>query len=121
MVENTEKLKVTQTRIVHRITLKRFIASIFNSFNIERGGIYTLKRLFYNPGSMTIHYLGIGRFQYTAPFRMLILSTALALLIINWMGFTSDFMQGVAEGSKKLSSDQISRIQEFISSYFNLI
>ncbi|MFW5762393.1 MAG: hypothetical protein ACOCXH_15575 [Cyclobacteriaceae bacterium] len=65
MANQSDTIEVTETRIIRRVTLKGFVTSVLDAFNIERGGIYTLKRLFSNPGNMSFHYLGEGRFRYT--------------------------------------------------------
>ncbi len=121
MANQSDTIEVTETRIIRRVTLKGFVTSVLDAFNIERGGIYTLKRLFSNPGNMSLHYLGEGRFRYTAPFRMLILSTALALLVINTRNFTIEFLNGLGSANENFSDAYAEKVQLIFTQYLNLL
>ena len=73
---------IVEERRWNRITLKYIFSSLLDAFNLERGGIYTLKRLFINPGQMAKDYLGAERFHFTPPFRLLFITTAIVIYII---------------------------------------
>ena len=83
-----EPLDISEVRRVHRITIAHIFRSLFDAFNMDRGGIYTAKQLFINPGKAVRDYLGANRYHYTPPFRILIITTALALFAIGLSEFT---------------------------------
>lgn len=121
--EREDELKVVETRVVKRITIGRIFSSIFEAFNLERGGFFTVKALLTNPGKAIKEYLGENRFHYTPPFRVLIITTALALYFISisdtadHMG--NDFIQGVDDADKlKLIQD---KVFGFIGTYANFV
>lgn len=78
---NREK-EVIRTFTVKRLSIKNTITYLFEAFSLEYGVLFTLKQLFINPGKLAIDYLTAGRYKYTPPFRLLILSTALTLFSI---------------------------------------
>jgi hypothetical protein len=105
MIEETEYpesesefMLVTEKRMVHRITLSYLITSLLDAFNLERGGIYTVKRLFSHPANMLRAYLGKQRYRFTPPFRLLLITTAVALFLLNVSGEGSSFLEGVKDG-----------------------
>lgn len=91
------QVEVVEKRLIKRITFRNFIASIFDAFNIDRGAIFTLKELFRRPGLMTLSYLGLNRYNYVPPFRLLIVTTAFALLAISiiFKNQDNEFVRGL--------------------------
>ena len=126
-----EPLDVTEIRTVKRITMKQVLHSAVEAFNIERGGIYTIKQLFTNPGAAVLDYLGPNRFHYVPPFRILVVTTALALFLIGLAEFTeqasADFTQGFSSsvedngGNPEEATVTILSLLGEIQGYFNLI
>jgi len=116
-----QPIEVQETRQVHRLTMRRWFQGMLEAFEIDRGAIYTLRRLFVNPGAMFLDYLGSHRFHYVPSFRMLVLSTALILLIFNYLGSFDEFFGGMKEGSDTLDSESIDQFQRFFVNYFNLL
>ncbi len=106
---------------MHRLTMRRWFVGMLEAFEIDRGAIYTLRRLFVNPGAMFLDYLGTRRYHYVPSFRMLVLSTALILLIFNYLGSFDEFFGGVKEGADSLDSESIDQFQRFFVNYFNLL
>ncbi len=113
------ELQYTEERTIRRLSVKNFFASILEAFNLERGAIYTLKRLFTAPGHMVLDYIGAGRYKYVGPFKLLVISTALALLAISqselFERFSSNFKEDIT-----VNSDITSFFAQ-IQSYVNLI
>lgn len=80
--------------------MKQVVFSAVDAFNMDRGGVYTIKQLCKNPGETIRDYLGANRYHYTPPFRILIITTAIALFLIGLAEFTqhasADFSKGYA-------------------------
>ncbi len=85
-----EPLDITETRQVKRITFRQVLNSAFDAFNVDRGGIFTLKNLLIDPGAAVRDYLGANRYHYTPPFRLLIITTAIALFLISQAEFINE-------------------------------
>jgi hypothetical protein len=116
-----QPIEVQETRQVHRLTMRRWFQGMLEAFEIDRGAVYTLRRLFVNPGAMFLDYLGSRRYHYVPSFRMLVLSTALILLIFNYLGSFDEFFGGVKEGADSLDSESIDQFQRIFINYFNLL
>ncbi|HKK39868.1 MAG TPA: DUF3667 domain-containing protein [Cryomorphaceae bacterium] len=129
-----EPLDVTEVRKVKRITMKQVLHSAVDAFNIERGGIYTIKRLLIDPGATVLDYLGANRYHYTPPFRILIFTTAIALFLIGVAEFTeqaaTDFSNGYNSSVEENSNDpdksrqaleSMIHLMEEVQGYTNLI
>lgn len=114
-------IEVQETRQVHRLTMRRWFQGMLEAFEVDRGAIFTLRRLFVNPGAMFLDYLGSRRFHYVPSFRMLVLSTALILLIFNYLGSFEEFFGGVKEGADSIDSESIDQFQRIFINYFNLL
>ncbi len=118
---------VIEERKWNRISMAFIFQSVFDAFSIERGGIYTLKRLFSNPAQMAKDYLGKERFHFTPPFRLLIVTTALAIYILSELGFGEQFLNDIQEGAKVQADGNpkgpkaIAEILSGWSNYTNLI
>ncbi|MEM9052765.1 MAG: DUF3667 domain-containing protein [Bacteroidota bacterium] len=126
-----EPLDVTEIRQVKRITVGQVLGSMIVAFNMDRGGVYTAKQLFINPGKAVREYLGANRFHYTPPFRILIITTTLAFLAFGFTEafqdaesqFTAGFNGSVEEnrGEDVDVTAEIKQILREISPYFNFI
>jgi hypothetical protein len=114
---NDNQIEIVEKRTIKRITLRFYLKSIFDAFNLERGGFYTLKRLIINPGQMVQHYLAEGRFRYTPPFRLLIITTTLALLILKYSNTGADFAQGF---DQNLNNEEFKEVLNSLSAFQNL-
>jgi hypothetical protein len=129
-----EPLDVTEIRTVKRITMAQVLRSAVDAFDLDRGGIYTMKQLFIDPGKAVRDYLGANRFHYVPPFRILIVTTAIALFLIGLAEFSeqasTDFSTGYEasvqynggdqEKSRKAMKSMIHFFGE-IQGYFNII
>lgn len=113
-----KELEVTEDRVIHRITFPRVIDSIVDAFNLDRGLVYTLRRLFTVPGKLVADYLYEGRHHYTPPFRMLIVSTTLVVLLINYSSTGFDVLQVRPEGA---TDEQAQMAMDMMTNYYNLL
>jgi len=116
-----QPLEVQETRQVHRLTMRRWFQGMLEAFELDRGAIFTLRRLFVNPGDMFLDYLGSRRYHYVPSFRMLVLSTALILLIFNYLGSFDEFFGGMKESATTFETESIEQFQRFFVNYFNLL
>lgn len=116
-----EEWEITETRTIRRITIKQWLRSIPEAFDLERGVVFTLRRLFVDPGAMTLDYLGRNRFHYVPSFRLLVLTTAFVLLLINSGTGLDPFMAGLQEGGgEDLDTATAQKIQNVFWQFFNL-
>lgn len=120
--EIPERIEVTETRTIRRLSLKRTFQSMLDAFNLDRGVIFTLRRLFIDPGNAIVAFLGTGRYHYIPPFRILIVTTAIVLYLISFSESAADFERGFAEGgSGSETSLQVQEVLNRLSNYTNLI
>lgn len=123
-----DKFKVQKEREVRRYSLLNVGSSVMDAFNIEHGLLYTIREFLLRPGQSTRAYLGTGRLNYFSPFRMLLLSTALLLVIIQSVDFGSELEQSFLEGANmsadSMHQDDVAKAEkakEFSLKIFSLI
>ena len=119
--DNKEEIEITEKRVIKRVTIRNFVSNVLDAFNITRGGVYSFKMILKNPGQLSRDYLGVSRYQITAPFKILVLSSAIALLLINSLDYINILLEEslVVNGDKQ--EDFKNQIIERFISYFNLI
>lgn len=131
MPENPQ-YTVQQERTVRRFDLRNLGSSILDALNFEHGILHTFKSLIVNPGKSTLHYLQDGRLKYFSPFRLLVLSTAILLLLVQSADFTANFEEGVQAGwdnaadnpsaeKQEMGKKMAARVSELIQEYFNFM
>jgi hypothetical protein len=126
-----EPLDVTEIRQVKRITIAQVFQSMFDAFNVDRGGIFTAKQLFIDPGNAVRDYLGANRYHYTPPFRLLIITTAVALFAISIADFTeamtAGFTKDISDSVNETKTEKVDITKEVtqllyeLSSYHNIL
>lgn len=115
------EIEVVEKHVIKRVTIGNFISNILDAFNMTRGGIYTLKKILINPGQVVRDYLGASRPRLMAPFKMLIFSTALVLLLINAFNLFEYFVDNSINIEGESAPELRSGIIEILINYFNLI
>lgn len=118
------EVEVIDKRIVKRITIKNFIANALDAFNITRGGIYTIKQLIINPGRLVNNYIGLERHRYMRPINLLIISTALVLIVMNYFDFFTEAFGDlftIRADQEELDTRIRDEVFGVFASYFNLI
>ena len=115
---NKEELEITETRKIRRLKLNQVFNSILVAFNLERGGLYTVKQLFANPGKLIENYVGEGRLRYVGPFRLLIITTTIAFILLQYSTTFDEFRAGFYEG---IQNPELFSIIESASKYFNIL
>ena len=63
-----QEIEIDEKRTIKRISFAGFVQNALQAFSLERGVVYTLKRLLNEPGEMTLDYLTEGRTKYVPPF-----------------------------------------------------
>jgi len=119
--ENKREIILQEERSIHRISMRRWLASMFEAFELDRGVIYSMRRLIVNPGPMIDDYLYLGRFHYVPPFRLLVVTTAIVLIILNYFDYMDSFFLGMEQGANDMSSEELGTIQRMVQEYFNII
>lgn len=109
-----------ENRTINRITFRQSFNDFLNAFNVERGLIYTLRNLFINPGELIRNYLGEGRYKVVNPFRLLILTTAVSLLVMYISDFQSVFNEMEEGFSKGFDKSETGYINEIMFDWYNL-
>ncbi len=120
-----DEIEVTEVQKIKRISLWGWISSILEVYNLERGGLYTLVQLFYNPGKLVRAYLGVARYKIMSPFRVLILTTAAALLFFNYTSGGDAMMDALKKGVVQPNRPEIQEFMvaynQFYLKYFNIL
>jgi len=97
--ESNKEVQVNEHRTIRRVTAFGFVADALQAFNVERGVVYTIKLLFSNPGGLAESYLTDKRYKVIPPFRLLLVSTALVIILLpysrTFKEFSNEFYQGV--------------------------
>lgn len=112
METNENEFIVVDERRVKRFDLKNAFSSILESLNLERGILFTLWSLLRSPGKSTKDFLQAGRLRYISPFRLLIVSTTLLVLIFSITDFSNELLLGVKDGmgeSKSIGQAQFEK------------
>ena len=113
-------IEVTEKRTVNRITLKQSITDFLDAFNVERGLIYTIHLLFAKPGKLIRFYLTDGRFKIVNAFRLLIISTATSLVLLNITGSLSAIYTA-GEGTDEKMQESLHIVGNFMTEWYNLV
>lgn len=115
---NEDEIEITETRSIRRLKVSHVFESILMAFNLERGGLYTVKQLFVNPGELAEEYVAKGRLRFMGPFRLLIITTTITFFILQNSVVFQDFRSGFYEG---IQNDKLYAFIENSSRYFNIL
>ncbi|HZI52731.1 MAG TPA: DUF3667 domain-containing protein [Chitinophagaceae bacterium] len=75
-----------QELVIHRITVPHLLHEIVHTFtHLEKGFLYTLKKLFTDPGRMQRVYLEGFRVNYQKPFSMFFICATISALSLYWI------------------------------------
>lgn len=113
-----EQIEVFETQVIKRLSVSNLFKAVLQAFNLERGGVFTIKQLFINPGQLVLDYIGAGRLKYTAPFKLMVITTTLAVLAFQSSASFAEFKDGFFVGID--NEKAIDAIVTF-SKYFNLL
>ncbi len=113
-----QELEVTETRTIKRLQVKNLFSEVLQAFNLERGGIYTVKQLFLNPGGLIKGYIGKDRLKYTSPFKLLIITTTVTFILLQYSTSFLQFREGFYLGMK---NKEMLTLIENSSRYFNIL
>jgi len=103
--------------VVKRITIRQTIVDFMVAFNVERGIVYTIKLLAMCPGRLVRYYLTDGRFKIVNAFRLLIITTAISIVLLN---FTNSFeVLYTAQGGDK-EDEALQAVGTIMNEWYNL-
>jgi len=118
------KFLVKNEREVRRYDLRNLGSSLLDAFNFEFGVLFTLKSLLSRPGKSTLDYLEKGRLRYFSPFRLLIISTAILLIIVKSSDISGDFEEGLRLGMNgseaQLEADKQAQVKDLSLKIYSL-
>lgn len=109
---------------IKRLTFKNGIAYIFDAFNLQNGGLYTLKWLILNPGRTIKNYIGEQRYLITSPWKLLLLTTAFSLFLLLQFDFMNEFIKDFGSGMKSAGNETTNieyKLFTFFNDYYNFI
>ncbi len=112
-----------QKNITERNTVKHFLEIAFNSFDLNRGVIFTAVSLFKNPGKLINDYISGKTKPYYNPLSyLLIIASIYALLMIGFNIFDTSFeeMSEILGHDEKQTQFQ-SEINVYIKKYLSFI
>lgn len=121
--KNETEVEVLDKRIIKRITVGNFFSNVLEAFNISRGGIYTAKRLLINPGQLAKDFIGVSRHRITPPINVLIISTALALILLSRIDMFNNLLADTLtiKINDPIQANMKTEVIHIFSSYFNLL
>lgn len=82
-----DRLEVTSTRYIERLTFRKMLATVASSFNFEKGLLSTMKGLTIHPHKTIRAYLNTGRFDVISPVKYFLLIYGLTIFIGSINGF----------------------------------
>ncbi|MFC2086326.1 DUF3667 domain-containing protein [Bacteroidota bacterium] len=112
-----------QKTYTEKFTLKSFFAIILQTFDIDRGFLYTLKMLFKDPGKIIHEYLNGRTKGYFNPLKYLLIIVGIDTLLLIWLNI---FNTDVATTNELFGqAGEVNKLQEklilIIKQYHNLI
>nr|WP_246722689.1 DUF3667 domain-containing protein [Aliikangiella sp. G2MR2-5] len=97
-----------------RINFQYLASEVLNSiFQIERGFLFTLKELFFEPGKCIRNFLDGKRQQYTKPLAYLLLTSSLYIIIAHLLElntYSKDFAEGFSTGINDSNERDVSGV-----------
>jgi hypothetical protein len=107
-----------QKVIRERYTIKHLFGLIFESFNVERGLLYTIKLLFTNPGKLINDYLEGRTKDFYNPLKYLILIASINAVLMLWFDI---FDTNVANTNELMGeTGETTKLQQIILDYLKM-
>lgn len=107
-----------QKVIKERYTLKHLFGLVFESFNVERGLLYTVKMLFTNPGKLINDYLDGRTRDFYNPLKYLILIASINAVLMLWFDI---FDTNVANTNELMGeSREATKLQQILLDYLKM-
>lgn len=111
-----------QKVILKRYTLKHLFGLIFESFNVERGLLYTIKLLFTNPGKLINDYLEGRTRDFYNPLKYLILIASINAVLMLWFDIVDTNVANTNEllGETREATKLQQIILDYLKTYLNI-
>ena len=115
----------TKEVIINRITFRSIMEQILASFNIEKGYLFTLKKLIMSPNAAVNGYLTNERHIHINPLKLLLPIVAIATFLTFQLNLQEEYMQMGAEmyGSQEATSkatEASAKLVDVYNKYFNI-
>lgn len=110
-----------------RFDLRNLFSALVDAFNLQRGLVATIWQLLKNNGQVSREYLYRGRLKFIPPFRLLLLSTTLVLLVVNIGEIQNQFNEGLQPGLQESALNESEKqsaaeaLNALMAKYFNLV
>lgn len=103
-------------KVIHdRYTIKHLFNLTLDSFNLEKGLIYTVKMLFTNPGKVINDYLEGRSKDFYNPLKYLILIVSVNVVLMLWFGI---FETNIENTNKLIGEDpEGNELQKIVAGY----
>ncbi len=113
-----------QQRIATRWTVPVLFRQFVNQLtNIEKGFLFTVKRLFDQPGRLIKAYWQGSTINYYNPFRYVLIWTAINILLNFWLGIDDLLQAGLQPEivESAYGSSELAEADQRLDSWFNLL
>ncbi len=108
LVWENEKIEISTTRTIKRLTVRNLLGEFAAAFNLNRGFFYTVKNLTLHPAKTIKSYLDTGRYEVTSPIKYFIAIIGFTLFIAslnNFFELNQNFLKGMEMGMQSSSDD----------------
>ncbi len=124
-LETSFPITIQEEKVIERLTLSNLFRQLLDSFNVEKGYLFTIKMLILDPGNAIKGYFTTDRFRYGNPIKFLVFTAAVCSFLVlktNLDTFSDGFKVGMAQGEKNTDALKYAlNIQNFINDYFNIV
>jgi len=109
-----------QKVINERITLKHLFEIAFDSFNLDRGLLFTVKMMFIDPGKLILDYLNGRTKDFYNPLKYLLLIAGINALLMIWLNVfeanveNTNELMGIDEQAQKLQTAVTGYMKQFL-------
>ena len=126
-VWDNDKITVTRTRDIKRLTFRNLMSEIGEAFNLNRGLIYTIKNLTIRPAQTIKAYLDTERDLVMSPFKYFFFIVGITLFIASLNGYfdmmDEQFFKNSFEAGygKEVTDQKVVDIQNQLTEYISNI
>ncbi len=106
----------------HRLTIKHYLHEALHTFtHLDRGIIYLIKELFFNPGEVIRDYIAGARKKYFNPIQFLILGIGISTFLAITFQLFGPTQGGIVPGQSEGVADYLRQFNAFIYKFYNIM